>query len=146
MTHLRFTPAEHQALLQAARQLDLRRCTPDGFRHVLVTALSATAPALAGRVAWLNPRELNVLRDHLKQRQGKRGAPELTTEEFVSLAGAFGLLLFQARFSRALRSGLLSHLRKSEPGLAAKIERLNPAEFEALCERVRERISHSSDG
>ena len=42
-------------------------------------------------------------------------------------------------------AGLLRHLRKSERALAAKIERLSPAEFEALCERVRERITRGTD-
>jgi hypothetical protein len=138
VTWLTFSPREYQAIARLCRSLDPRKNTHKLKRH-LVQALAPSLPPLAERIGQLRHCELRLIQNHFQecQRPSEHG---LTAEEIRSLTEACGILLCHARFARPLRGLVLSHLRKGHPELGRKVDRLTVAQFETLCEHVKQRV------
>jgi hypothetical protein len=143
MTHLRFSPAEYQAIARLCGPLDLRRSRPQALRRLLVGGLADALPELARRLRGFRRRELRVLHEHLRERQAS-DEHGLTPEEFETVATPFGPLLSHVRFIRPLKRAVARQLRETFPGLAAKLDHLSQRQFEALCEEIRERTRRTT--
>ncbi len=70
MTHLSFSPREHQALCHVCRPLNLKRCRPAALKRLLVASLSASFPELAGRIARMRRAQFLILSDHFRRGEG----------------------------------------------------------------------------
>jgi hypothetical protein len=143
MQHLRFSPAEYQAISRLCRPLNLCRHRPPALQRLLVQSLADTHPELARRLARFRRRELRILHEHLREQ--RPAAPHgLSPEEFELLAAPFGPLLFHVRFVRPLKRAVAQQLREAFPGLAAKLDQLSHRQFELLCEEIRARTRRAN--
>lgn len=144
MSYLRFLPEEFQAISRLCRPLNLKRYRPHTLQRFLVWALGNRMSALAQRIAGFRRRELRILHDYLWEQQRPEERHSLTEEEFGLVGEAFGPLLFNLRFIRAVKRALVQHFRDTHPDLATKLERLSFRHFEILSEQVQERARRSA--
>ncbi len=143
MSYLRFSRVEYEAVSEASCSINLTRCRPCALKRILVRSLAASLPELAGRISRFRRQEMRILHEHLRRLQ-QPARLDLTAEEVGMLAEAFGPLLFQVRFLRPLKSALVHQFRDAFPDLAAKLAYLSNDRFEALCERIKERVNRDS--
>jgi hypothetical protein len=137
VNHIRFSPAELDALSRAWQERDLHKHPPHFFKRALVQALGDRHPELAARIARFGNAALRILGNHLRTPQPLDEQHDFTAEEIAVLAAAGGALLFHARFIQALRRTLVQHFRNDRPDLATKLDRLSLRQFESLCAQVR---------
>jgi hypothetical protein len=142
VSHLRFTPPEYETISRVCERLG-----PDGhqlrkLQRLLVASLASSSPALAERIAHLQPRHLSLLHYHFWGRPEPTRELHFTVEEIKVLADACGKLVFNARFAQSVRRALVPMLREASPFLAAKIQRLSQEELEALCALVKKQRDH----
>jgi hypothetical protein len=143
MSYLRFSPPEYDAIVRIALRL---HAVPrqHALKHILITALAGSDPALAGRLSRLRPSELRVLHEHLWGRTRPTRQQPLTPEEVAALADAFGPLICHACFARPLKRALVCRLLEQSPALAEKVHHLRPEQFEALCQQLRQRLQRGA--
>lgn len=147
MNYLRFSPQEYRAISHLCGPLDLSNPRLSAFRRFLVECLGERHPELAARIGRFRAHEVKILYDHLRRRRAAGPADpsrELTADELQMLTGTYGPLLCHARFRRPLRRSLIQHFRESRPELAWKLDQLSLAEFELLCEQVKEQRSEGA--
>ena len=132
MSHLRFTPAEYEALARV-RRLDLRGEDIPAFRLLLSALLFDDTPELAQRILRLRDGEVRLIRDHLRARKRQ----SFTAEEWRAIAEACRILPATTRFARPVQAVLARHFRKASPGLARKLGRLSVTQFARVFEQVQ---------
>jgi hypothetical protein len=139
VSHLRFSPADYRRIASACLTRHLSPRNPAAFRRRLAAALTREAPALAWRIALLRDTEIRLLCDFLRQREApppadrpRAKAHGLTPAEWTTFTETCAACRLPARFARAWKGMLLETLWDIAPGLARKLDRLSPLEFEGL--------------
>jgi len=144
MSYLRFSRVEYEAVSAITRPLNLNRYRPLALKRLLAQSLAAALPELAERIGRFRRQEIRILHDYFRCQQRPPEVHELTAEELAMLAEAFGPVLFQVRFLRPLKSALVHQFRDAFPDLAAKLGRLSNERFEALCDRIKQRVNRDA--
>jgi hypothetical protein len=136
MVYLRFDPHDYQTLSRLCRSHDLAEKPLPAFKRLLLSGLAGHFPQLAGDVAAMGRERFQLLYNHFCARPHPERPHGLTGAE-VELALAAGVpLMGQARFASPLKRALVGRLAEWHADLAAKVERLSLAQFQALCEEA----------
>ncbi len=138
--HLRFTPEEYKALTRACDTAPARGPART-FQQGLAGALRRDHPALADRIAALPAPLLDVLMEHLHDRDAlARPEParyELSYAEWRIVAQACAVVVLRTSDAASFRGSLLREIAEVEPLLAARLFRLDDEQFAAVCQEAR---------
>jgi hypothetical protein len=138
LTHLRFTPAEYNAIAHVRHRLDLTTFDVGTIRLILVLSLLDDMPLLSDRVRRLKDNEIRLLRDHLRTEGTTPPRRPFSAEEWHALAEACRGVPAGARFARPFQPALVRHFRKASPSLARKLARLSVTQFVQIFEQAQE--------
>jgi hypothetical protein len=138
MSYLRFSRSEYDTLLRVVASLDAPPRL-HALKRFLVTALSKTHPALAGKIGQLKSRHLCLLYEYLWGWPRLKEQTALTLDEISKVEQAFGALPFRSRFRGPLKRALVLRLLEDCPDLSRKVDALSAEQFDALCEYVRQK-------
>jgi hypothetical protein len=137
LSYLRFTPPEYRAVASACGRFRLVDHDLPTF-HLLLVAALGPLPGLAGRIAGLRGRRLEILYLHFRERQrpAAAGRHDLTFEELHLLAVACDTAPFRVRFARPFQSVLVELFEGARPELARKLAALSGRHFNRLYNRA----------
>jgi hypothetical protein len=139
LSHLRFTPAEYQAVADARHRLDLVHFDPPSFRSILALSVADHSSALAARVLRFTDGQVRLLYDHLRPKPPALPRQRFTPEEWRTLLEACRTFPPSARFARPLQRFLIACFRDWSPELGRKVARMDAGQFEWLLGQVRRR-------
>jgi hypothetical protein len=142
--HLRFTPAEYEALQGASHSLPLSTSYSD-FQRRLAEELRPVYPALADRIAGLRTRQVRTLRMHFEELR-QPAAPAVTApcefplsyDERRAIMRAYALILLRDEPHEGFRSRLLTAVEQEMPDLAKKLGRLHVSQVAAIIGWVKD--------
>jgi hypothetical protein len=150
LAYLRFTPDDYRTLCDICQPLQLGARPLPAFKRLLLEALDALRPELAGWVARLRPRQLTLLYHHFRTPSapasslGRNGWPDFTPEEWRAMAGACVLAPFAVRFVRPFKRFLVAMFEETRPELARKLIQLSGQQFERLYEHFHRQRRESA--
>ena len=140
MSHLRFTPAEYNAIAHFCREHHLGGRNQPAFRRLLVESLRGADPELARRVARLGRGKLNLLYWHFRDPvPSVNPRPNFTAQELRLVSEACIAAPFPVRLVRPFKHLLVELFQEDWPELARKLSSLGGHQFERLYEKASER-------
>jgi hypothetical protein len=148
MSYLRFSPNEYHAIRRLTQAISLAEVDPPALQHYLVAHLPAQRLQLALRVARLNNRQMQLLREHFLVHQ-QSYAPEgdklaFTEEELEVVSQAIDFPRHSLRFLRLFQKSMVDCLSEASPSLAGKLARLSERQFGRFYEYVKGRKEGSA--